>query len=79
MTLGTALYLGQRLMLVAASALLVSSIVFIGVHQLPGTSFLSEHCRGSCEATLIHHYGLDRPWPVQYLDWLAHLARGDLD
>jgi peptide/nickel transport system permease protein len=27
---------------------------------------------------LRHDLGLDRPIPVQYLDWLSHLARGDL-
>ncbi|HUS14919.1 MAG TPA: ABC transporter permease [Chloroflexia bacterium] len=27
---------------------------------------------------LIAKYGLDRPWPVQYLDWLGRVLRGDL-
>jgi peptide/nickel transport system permease protein len=30
------------------------------------------------KALLRHDLGLDRPIPVQYVDWLAHFARGDL-
>ncbi|HKC51327.1 MAG TPA: ABC transporter permease [Myxococcota bacterium] len=29
------------------------------------------------KAELRHELGLDRPIPVQYVDWLAHLVRGD--
>ena len=42
MTRGTLVYIGQRFVLIALTALLVSSIVFIGVHQLPGNAFLTE-------------------------------------
>jgi hypothetical protein len=37
MTRGTLVYVGQRFVLIALTALVVSSIVFIGVHQLPAT------------------------------------------
>jgi peptide/nickel transport system permease protein len=30
------------------------------------------------KAELRKEFGLDRPIPIQYLDWLAHLVRGDL-
>ena len=29
-------------------------------------------------ATIRRNYGLDRPLPVQFLDWAGHAARGDL-
>jgi peptide/nickel transport system permease protein len=29
------------------------------------------------EATIRKNYGLDRPLPIQFLDWAAHAARGD--
>jgi ABC-type dipeptide/oligopeptide/nickel transport system permease component len=79
MTRGTFIYIGQRLLLVAFTALIVSSIVFIGVHQLPGNAFLSER-RSSpqAQATILHSYGLDRPWPVQYESWLVGVLHGDL-
>ena len=79
MTRGTFLYIGQRLILILFTALIVSSIVFIGVHQLSGNAFLSER-RSSPEAqaTILHSYGLDQPWPVQYKNWLVGVVHGDL-
>jgi len=79
MTRGTLIYIGQRLLLITLTALIVSSIVFIGVHQLPGNAFLSERSPNpSAEQVLVHHYGLDRPWPVQYVSWLTGVLHGDL-
>jgi ABC-type dipeptide/oligopeptide/nickel transport system permease component len=79
MTRGTLVYLGQRFLLIALTALLVSSIVFIAVHQLPGNAFLSERQSSpQREAELLHHYGLDQPLPQQYLNWLTAVLRGDL-
>jgi oligopeptide transport system permease protein len=76
---GTLIYMAQRLVLVALTAFIVSSIVFIGIHQLPGNSFLSERRQSpEAQAALLHHYGLDRPWPAQYLGWLGGVAHGDL-
>ncbi len=79
MTRGTLVYIGQRTILIALTALVVSSIVFIGVHQLPGTALLSErNSNPAVEQALLHHFGLDKPWPQQYLDWLGGVVRGDL-
>ncbi len=79
MTRGTVIYAVQRLFLVLFTALIVSSVVFIGVHQLPGNAFVSEHkSNPNAEAELLHHYGLDKPWPEQYGIWLIGVAHGDL-
>jgi oligopeptide transport system permease protein len=78
-TRGTLVYAFQRLVLITFTAVIVSSIVFIGVHQLPGNAFASEHrATAGTEAALLHHYHLDLPWPQQYLLWLEGLAHGDL-
>jgi ABC-type dipeptide/oligopeptide/nickel transport system permease component len=80
MTRGTLAYIGQRFVLIVVTAVLVSSIVFIGVHQLPGNAFLNER-RSSpqAQAALLHHYGLDKPWPQQYATWLSGVVlHGDL-
>jgi oligopeptide transport system permease protein len=78
-TRGTLVYAFQRLVLITFTAVIVSSIVFIGVHQLPGNAFASEHrATAGTEAALLHHYHLDLPWPQQYLLWLQGLAHGDL-
>ena len=79
MTRGTLIYIGQRLLLITLTALIVSSVVFIGVHQLPGNAFLTERrTNAAAQAALLHHYGLDLPWPVQYVNWLTGVLHGDL-
>jgi len=79
MTRGTLVYIAQRLVLVVVTAFAVSSIVFIGIHQLPGNAFLSDRRQSpAAQAALLHHYHLDIPWPAQYLMWLSGLAHGSL-
>jgi oligopeptide transport system permease protein len=79
MTRGTVSYIGQRLILIAVTTVLVSSIVFLLLHQIPGSAFLNE-TRTSPEALAanLHHYGLDLPLPQQYLNWFAGVLHGDL-
>jgi ABC-type dipeptide/oligopeptide/nickel transport system permease component len=76
---GTLIYAAQRLVLITLTAIVVSSIVFIGIHQLPGNALASERrINPATEAALLHHYHLDVPWPQQYLIWITGLAHGDL-
>lgn len=79
MTRGTVAYIAQRLILISLTALLVSSIVFVGVHQLPGTALLSERAvNPQQEQVLLRYYHFDLPWPQQYWIWISNLVRGDL-
>jgi oligopeptide transport system permease protein len=79
MTRGTIVYVVQRLILISLTAVIVSSIVFIGVHQLPGNAFMSERrLNPASEQALLHHYNLDLPWPQQYVLWLGGIVHGDL-
>jgi oligopeptide transport system permease protein len=76
---GTLVYATQRLVLITFTAIVVSSIVFIGVHQLPGNALASERrLNPETEKALLHHYNLDLPWPQQYVLWLEGLAHGNL-
>src|SRR2546430_17640617 len=76
---GTLLYIGQRLVLIAITTVLVSSIVFLLLHQIPGNAFLNE-TRTSPEALAedLRHYGLDKPLPTQYLNWVGGGIHGNL-
>lgn len=79
MTRGTATYLLKRLILISFTAVAVSSIVFIGIHQLPGNALMSERrLDPASEEALLHHYHLDLPWPQQYAIWLSGVVHGDL-
>jgi ABC-type dipeptide/oligopeptide/nickel transport system permease component len=76
---GTLVYVGQRALLIAFTALAVSSIVFLGIHRLPGDAFVSERLRPSQQAALLHQYGLDRPLIFQYRDFIGNvILHGDL-
>ncbi len=79
MSRGTLVYAVQRLVLITFTALAVSSIVFIGIHQLPGNAIARERrLNPATEQALLHHYHLDLPWPQQYAIWLGNLFHGNL-
>lgn len=64
-----------------ASAVAGSLVVFLLLRLLGGdiaTVILGQTATPESLAALRAELGLTRPWPVQYLDWLAGLARGDL-
>jgi peptide/nickel transport system permease protein len=74
-------FLLSRLGQSAILLLLVSMIGFAMLHLLPGGP-LSQFALspGMTQADLdriAHHMGLDRPLPVQYLEWLRHMLLGD--
>jgi oligopeptide transport system permease protein len=79
LTRGTLLYIGQRVVLIGFTVLAVSSIVFLGIHRLPGDALFNEHLHGNEYQILLHHYGLDQPLLIQYRDFVVGVVtRGDL-
>jgi ABC-type dipeptide/oligopeptide/nickel transport system permease component len=78
-TRGTLIYIGQRLVMIAFTVLAVSTIVFLGIHRLPGDALFNEHLHGAAYQNLLHHYNLDQPLVVQYRDFVVGVVtRGDL-
>ncbi len=76
---GTLRYVGQRLILIAVTTVLVSSIVFLLLHQIPGNAFLNDQrTNPAAIAADLHHYGLDLPLPTQYANWVKGVVHGDL-
>ncbi len=76
---GTLLYMGQRLVLIAITTILVSSIVFLLLHQIPGNAFLNETRQTPLSlAADLHHYGLDVSLQQQYLNWVGGVLHGSL-
>jgi len=75
-------YLARRLLLVIPTLIGVSIVVFVLVRLLPGdaTTMLLQDAKTSAsdEAALRTQLGLDQPIYVQYGNWLATLAQGDL-
>jgi peptide/nickel transport system permease protein len=74
-------YVARRVAALAATLLFVSALVFLVIRILPGDpAALIMGTEGDPAATerLRESMGLNRPLPVQYVDWLGRALRGDL-
>jgi peptide/nickel transport system permease protein len=74
-------YIAGRLQAVVPVLLLVSVIVFAGVRFIPGDECFvilrtTEYSTAQCDR-IRAGLGLDRPFLVQYFDWLLGVLRGD--
>jgi len=71
----------RRVAAFVATLVFLSALVFVVVRVLPGdpaTLILGVESNPETVARLRQALGLDRPLAVQYVDWLARAARGDL-
>lgn len=74
-----AAYVFQRLLWTVPVLLAVAAITFTLMHTVPGGPWdRSKQLPPPAIENLDHAYGLDRPLPVQFGDYLLGLARGDL-
>jgi peptide/nickel transport system permease protein len=74
-------YLAKRLLVAVPSLLIASLIVFTLPRLIPGdvvVLMLAEKAYAKDIDELRAKLGLDRPLPVQYVEWLGKVARGDL-
>ena len=74
-------FITRRLLQSLVVVLLVTVIVFILLHLLPGgpaRAQLGPRATPTAIANFNHQMGYDRPVPIQYWDWLIQLATGNL-
>ena len=74
-------YVFQRLLLVIPTLLGVTITISLLVRFIPGgaaSAFCSEGCTPEQAQAIETSLGLDRPWPVQYVEWIGNALRGDL-
>jgi ABC-type dipeptide/oligopeptide/nickel transport system permease component len=74
-------YTIRRLLLLIPVFLVVSIVIFLIIHLVPGDPIDNLVRVGSTpeqKAEITARYGLDRPLVEQYLIWLGQLVRGDL-
>lgn len=74
--------IARRLVVVPLTLLGITLVTFALLHALPGDAALVQAgtSRGASPESLAamrHQYGLNRPLPAQYADWLARSARLD--
>ncbi|MDR7523545.1 MAG: ABC transporter permease [Armatimonadota bacterium] len=71
----------RRLLAVAPTVLVVATVTFVALQIVPGDLaeiMLGVDARPEDLARLRRELGLDRPLVLRYVEWLGHLARGDL-
>lgn len=75
-------YIVNRLLGMIPLLLGITFLTFAIVHLVPGSPVsrlaTDPRVRPEFRERLEEAYGLDQPWPVQYVQWLGNLARGDL-
>jgi peptide/nickel transport system permease protein len=73
-------YVARRVLAIVPVVFGISVLVFLLVHLIPGDVaqiLLGTQATDQQIETLRRTFGLDRPLPIQYLDWLSHVVRGD--
>lgn len=74
------LFIGKRAVFGATTLLVVSLLIFLVTQALPAdpaSAILGREATPEALAAIRADLGLDRPWYVQYLDWLAGVLTGD--
>lgn len=72
-------FLLRRLLVAVPTLFLVVTLAFFMMRAAPGSPFeTGRRLSPEIEKAVAAKYGLDRPLPVQYLNYLKDVARGDL-
>ncbi|ARO11877.1 ABC transporter permease [Propionibacterium freudenreichii] len=73
--------IGRQVVTYVVALLVASLIIFMLVNLLPGDvagTILGTNADAQSIAELRRQLGLDRPWPLRYLDWMGGLVTGNL-
>ena len=72
-------YLLKRLATAVVTLFIAATLTFFIMNLVPGDPFLSEKAPSEeAREALRAKYGLDKPLPVQYMNYLKNLLHGDL-
>src|SRR5690606_30717290 len=73
--------IGKRLLEIIPTLLILSVIIFLLQRLLPGDPAIAlagEEAGAELIEQIRQQYGLDRPLPLQYFDWIGGVLQGDL-
>jgi peptide/nickel transport system permease protein len=74
-------YIARRLLALIPVALVVATVAFVLIHLAPGdpaSMIAGPDATADDVKRIARQLGLDRPLPVQLVQWYGHLLRGDL-
>ncbi|WP_191562318.1 oligopeptide ABC transporter permease [Metabacillus idriensis] len=70
-------YLGQRMIYMLITLILIASFTFFLMKMIPGSPFNSAKLSDAQIEIMKEKYGLDEPVPVQYFTYMTNLVKGD--
>ena len=71
-------YVVKRVLLALLTILIICSLTFFAMHAVPGGPFNSEKALDPITIQALNaRYGLDKPVPVQFFNWMKGLLQGD--
>lgn len=76
-----AVYALRKIAFFIGALLVASALIFVLIRAAGGNVaavILGKDASPAAINALAHQYGLDRPLPVQYFDWMSRLLHGDL-
>jgi peptide/nickel transport system permease protein len=74
-------YVLRRFGISVLTLVLSTMVIFIAVRLLPGDTaqvMAGESADSGVVAAIRAEFGLNQPWPIQYVQWIGHAIRGDL-
>ena len=71
-------YVIKRIASAIVTLFLVSAVTFFLMNAVPGSPFMTEKSTPEMIARAEAKYGLDKPLPVQFKNYMVHLLQGDL-
>lgn len=71
-------YVARRLIIMFITLFVIISLTWFMSKLLPGTPFADEKLSETAREQLYAKYGLDDPWPVQYVRYMGNVLQGDL-
>ncbi|MFI3206891.1 MAG: ABC transporter permease [Clostridia bacterium] len=77
MNKSTLKYIGKRLLISAATLLIIVAILFLMLKLMPGTPFNDEKLTETQIEAIYEKYGLDQPVYVQFVTYVGNMLQGD--
>ncbi len=77
MSKSTFRYIGKRLVISFITLLVILIMLFLMVHYLPGSPINNEKLSDAARAAIEAQYGLDKPLPIQFIQYVANMLKGD--
>lgn len=70
-------YVLKRVLISVVTVLIILAVLFTMLHSMPGSPFNDEKITAVQRANLEAKYGLDKPLPVQFVNYLRAMLSGD--